>query len=184
VRVTFTKDSDRRYTVAVVRDREPGLLPRHGPGNDAYLPHDLAHLLIEIDFGIALGVFGQLAAGASGIFPPESTARALRTKRIDERVGALGRVDMDRSEKLTYLCVSEWERRVGRRRRLPSGADPTRADAQEVDRVVSSLDREARRWHRLPIGGSLSYDWPAHLVVDPARTHHGRRVRRQLTDRR
>src|SRR4051812_43979410 len=121
MRVTFTKDSDRRYTVGIEREREPRLLPRHGPGNDAYLPHDLAHLLVETSFEIRLGVFGQLAAGATGIFAPLS--RGLRTKRTDARVGAIGRADMDRSEKLTSLCVSEWERRVGRRATLPPAAD-------------------------------------------------------------
>jgi len=184
VRVTFSKDSDRRYTVAVEREREPRLLPRHGPGNDAYLPHDLAHLLVEIAFEIRLGVFGQLAAGSTGIFAPLSNAHALRTKRTDARIGAIGRDDMDRSEKLTRLCVSEWERRVGRRASQPPGADPSRATADEIERAVQSLDRAARRWHRLPIGGFVSYEWPAHLVVDPGRTHRGRRTRTAATDRR
>jgi hypothetical protein len=184
MRVTFTKDSERRYTVAVDRDREPGLLPRHGPGNDPYLPHDIAQLLVEIEFGIRLGVFGQLAAGAVGIFAPVSRSHALRTKRIDERIGVLGRADMERSEKLTHLCVSEWERRVGRRRALPATVDVSRASGAEVDAAVAVLADAAPRWHRLPIGGSVGYEWPARLTVDPARTHRGRRVRHPVTDRR
>jgi hypothetical protein len=91
---------------------------------------------------------------------------------------------MDRSEKLTSLCVSEWERRVGRRASQPRGTDASRAAADELERAVQSLDREARRWHRLPIGGFVGYEWPAHLVVDPGRTHRGRRTRTAATDRR
>jgi hypothetical protein len=184
MRVSFTKDSDRRYTVAVERARRPALMPRRGPGNDPYLPHDLAYLLVEIEFGIRLGVFGQLAAGGSGIFSPEPSAATLRNRRADARIGAMGRSDMARSERLTYLCVSQWERRVRRRATLPPGVDEALATAEEVDLAVQTLDREARRWHRLPIGGSVGYAWPTRLEFDPAGTHRGRRARRALTDRR
>jgi hypothetical protein len=180
MRVTFTKESERRYLVAIERRHEPRLVPIHGPGNDSYLPHDLAHLVTEIEVGIRLGVFGQLAAGATGIFPTEAGGPSLRNKRRDARIGSVGRGEMDRSEKLTYLCVSEWERRAGRRARVPPGVDTTLATRDEIERTVRALDREARRWHALPIGGSLAYDWPPDLEVDIAHSRRGRRDDRRL----
>lgn len=184
MRVTFTKESDRRYLVAIDRDRGPRLVPRHGPGNDQYVPHDIAHLVIETELGIALGVFGQLAAGGTGIFSTDGRRPSARRKRSDARLGALGRADMSRSEKLTYLCTSEWERRAGRRAGLPPGADTTLATADEIERVVRSLDRAARRWHALPIGSSIAYEWPQRLTLNSAGTHRGRRMRTAVTDRR
>ena len=44
MRVTFTKLAGRRYLVAIDREHGPPLQPRHGPGYDEQLPHDIAAL--------------------------------------------------------------------------------------------------------------------------------------------
>ena len=78
MRVTFTKLDATRYEVGIEREHGPALLPRPGPGQDPRMPHDLEHFLVEEHFGIELGVFGQLAAGGSGIFfpaPEDNSAR-------------------------------------------------------------------------------------------------------------
>ncbi|CAM3313237.1 hypothetical protein OCAE111667_03235 [Occultella aeris] len=73
MRVTFTKVDGKRYLVAIERERGPALVPRHAPGYDDLMPHDLSHYLVEECFEIQLGVWGQLAAAAASSRPHPST---------------------------------------------------------------------------------------------------------------
>lgn len=177
MRVTFTRVDRAHYRVAVDRDRGPRLAPRLAPGYDDYMPHDLAHFLVELEFGIRLGVFGQLAAGGSGIFAPVPAERTGRARRSDRRLAGIGRADMARSEALVHRCVSEWARRAGRPARLPAAADRAVADPQDVERTVRRLAAAAKRWHALGPGGSLTFSWPGQLTFDPAGSHAGRQVK-------
>ncbi len=73
VEVTFTKTGARRYRVAATRDKAPELVMDPAPGFDSFLPHDLVHFLVECEWGIQNGIFGQLAAGGdAGTFRPRS----------------------------------------------------------------------------------------------------------------
>jgi hypothetical protein len=186
VRVTFTKSSGRRYIVTVERDHGPQLEPRFAPGYDDWMPHDLAHYLIEEQFGIKLGVFGQLAAGGGGIFAPAPADRTGRSRRSSTRLGRAGRTDMQRSEQLVYHCVSAWEVRTGRRRALPPLADLGATTPAELDRAVGRLQDVARRWHALAPGESLTFTWPASCTINPAGSRQGRKAKRAAgqTDRR
>jgi hypothetical protein len=177
VRVTFAKSSGRRYVVAVERERGPRLEPRFAPGYHDWMPHDLAHYLIEEQFSIKLGIFGQLAAGGGGIFAPAPADRTGRSRRSAERLGRAGRTDMQRSEKLVYRCVSEWELRTGRRRLLPPLADLGTTTPAELARAVSRLDEVATRWHALAPGKSLRFTWPKSCTINPAGSQQGRNVK-------
>ena len=86
MRVTFTKTTSRHYTISIDRERGPRLLPRGAPGFDNAMPHDLAHYVVEDFYGIELGVFGQIAAGASGIFFPAADNKLLRLRRASARI--------------------------------------------------------------------------------------------------
>ena len=121
MRVTFTRTGTRQYAVAIEREHGPRLVPRSAPGYDDLMPHDLAHYLVEETFGIRLGVFGQLAAGGAGVFTPASADRTVRVRRSEHRIAAAGRPDMGRSERLVYLCVSQWQRRTGLSTQRPVG---------------------------------------------------------------
>jgi hypothetical protein len=180
MRVTFTRDGGRRYSIAIERERGPELVPRPAPGYDDHLPHDLAHYLVEEQFGLALGVFGRLAAGGGGMYTPAPADRSERYARTARRLAAAGRHDMGRSETLVYLCVSEWQRRTGRRATLPDGVDTSAAGPAELDRAVRRLDEVSRRWHALPPGGSLTFTWPAAFTVDPGGSRRGRRSARSV----
>src|SRR4051794_26996930 len=98
MKVTFTKADHKRYTITVVRSSGPALVPRFAPGYDDLMPHDLAHYLVEEQYEIPLGVWGQLAAGGGGIFTPAPEDNTLAVKRRAQRIAAVGREDMRRSE--------------------------------------------------------------------------------------
>lgn len=156
--VTFTKGPGRAYTVAVRREKAPELAPRRGPGSHPYLPHDLVHLVVEVEAGLRGGVFGRIAAGESGLFWPADPARRRRVNRRESRrkPSPAARADMARSEELAGLCMPLWELRRGHRDRLPAylaGADTT---DPLVDRIVTRLDELADHWHALSEDGSLT----------------------------
>jgi hypothetical protein len=165
MRVTFTKSGGRRYAVAFDREHGPPLVPRHAPGYDDLMPHDLAHFVVEEELGIRLGVFGQLAAGGSGVFRPAPEDDTTRVRRTARRIAAIGRDDMLRSEHLSWVCEAAWR---------GSAAD---VDA-DVARVVRRLDELSARWVALGVGGSLVLEWPERLTVDVGRSPQGRKVSR------
>jgi hypothetical protein len=182
MRVTFTKAASWQYTISIDRERGPRLLPRGAPGFDESMPHDLAHYLVEESFGIELGVFGQIAAGASGIFFPAAADDSLRSRRTSARIGAVGRADMQRSEDLVRVCMSEWHRSRGVA--TPLMADTgVRVDPERLAQAVARIDAVAKRWQRLPVGDSLRFTWTAR-AFDPAGSKAGRRVGREGDARR
>jgi hypothetical protein len=155
-------------------------MPRTAPGYDDYMPHDLAHYVVEESLGIRLGVFGQLAAGGSGIFAPYGGKESKRVRRTTHRIELVGRSDMQRSEQMVWLCVAEWMRRSGRRYELP--LVPCEIEKRALDTVVERLESESGQWRVLQVGGSLEFVWPRHLVFDTSGSREGRRSERRAKD--
>ena len=177
MQVRFTKLAGRRYEVAVERVHGPRLEPRNGPGYDARLPHDLAHFAVEEQLGLRLGVFGQLAAGGSGLFTPAPADRSVADRRAGRRFAGAGRADMRRSEAAVGRCVAEWRRRTGLGWAGPIAEVDADLSESDVDRIVSRLDELARAWWALAPGSSLTLDWPRWATVDPAGSRQGRQQR-------
>ena len=176
MRVVFTKAGAKRYTISIDRERGPALLPRFGPGYDDLMPHDLAHYVVEEFFAIELGVWGQLAAGGGGIFWPAPEDNTLRFKRQVERLGAVGRSDMHRSERLVVLTVAAWEKSIRRVKQKTRTFD-VHVDPDTLRRAVARMDEVAQQWRALPHGGTLAFDWPRELTLDVGRSQRGRRHR-------
>jgi hypothetical protein len=174
MQVTFTKVDAKRYLVAIEREHGPGLVPRFAPGYDDLMPHDLAHYLVEEEFEIELGVFGQLAAGGSGIFMPAPEDNTGRFRRSARRIAAVGRTDIAHSERLVVVSMLEWEASIGRRRpktrQHVDGVEPAALDA-----AVRRLSDAAGTWRSLQYGRSLTFEWPRRLTFDAAKSHRGRR---------
>lgn len=61
--LVFRRTGERRYAVEAQRVRFPKLVMDPAPGYNRLIPHDMMHLVVEAQLGIAHGVFGQLAAG-------------------------------------------------------------------------------------------------------------------------
>ncbi|OJY47531.1 hypothetical protein [Pseudonocardia sp. 73-21] len=159
MQVTFTKWGHRRYLVTIDREQGPPLVPRGGPGYDDHLPHDIAHFAVEEQLGLALGVFGQLAAGGAGIFAPAPVDRTTGERRRAQCIAAAGRPDMARSEAVVRICTARWQASSGRAAG-PVADHGNVATVAETERVLARFDELSARWRALPDGGSLVLDWP------------------------
>jgi hypothetical protein len=145
------------------------------PGFDEWLPHDIVHFIVEQHFEITLGVFGQLAAGGdAGTFFTIPHRRRDPARRLSDRLGALGRQDTARSERLTGACMTAWHARHGRRWEF-AGTAAAEASTAVPEALLGELDAVARRWHSLPVGGSLTLTWPSRLTPRPGGSSRGRR---------
>jgi hypothetical protein len=89
-------------------------------------------------------------------------------------VETTGRNDLMQAERLAQSCVPEWERRSGRRSSLPDYADLNSIPSQTLERIVSRLERESRRWRALQVGQSMTLEWPPELTVKIGQTSLGR----------
>jgi hypothetical protein len=185
MKVTFTKNEGRRYSVSFAREHGPALAPRNAPGYDPHLPHDLVHLLVEKQFGIRLGVFGQIAAGGEGVFRPAPNDRSGRTRRTTRRLGDIGRGDMARSERLVNMIHPLWELRSGRKPNTQPVVDPRLATPFDISATMERFDEYASQWEALRPGESITVEWPEDLTYNAGgstagrarvRDHAGRRV--------
>jgi hypothetical protein len=162
VRVTFRKAGDERYSVHVDRDRYPDLWCGT-VGYDDRLPHDLLHFVAEVEYGLDGGIFGDLAAGGNArifqSYDPALTAKMWRRQRIRPTKLPEGR----RSEQLAWTLEQGW-----RARSLPP-------------QLQRKLDELAERWHTLPVGGSLTLEWPR---PEGRKRHPARERRRPVAARR
>jgi hypothetical protein len=151
VDVIFTRTGERRYSVSIDRPGQPRMVMSPAPGYHPYLPHDIVHFTVEAEAGIELGVFGQVAAGGTaGTFWPADPEQRRRLRKRGDRLAAAGRNDATISERLASVAIRVWEKR--------NGADPT-GDAL-TRRIQYRLDEYAALWHALPVGGSLTLQWP------------------------
>ena len=173
MKVTFTKVDAKRYSIEIEREHGPALVPRPGPGYDDLMPHDLAHYLVEEYFEIELGVWGQLAAGGGGIFAPVPEDNTLKYQRRGQRIAAIGRDDMARSEQLVVITVSAWERSIDRIKHQ-TREFPIHVDPDALHGAVRRMDEVARRWQALRHGTSLTFTWPNHLTFEASKSRRGR----------
>jgi hypothetical protein len=163
--VTFTKDSGHRYLMTVVRERGPELAPRHGPGYDDYLPHDVVHFLVEAEARLTGGAFGRIAVGQSNLFWPTDNRLLRHQKRREakRKPSPIEHAQMGRSEDLASVCRVLWQLRGGHRSEPPLWFDrvpPEDLESRLTERILARLDEFAARWHALPPGGSITLTWP------------------------
>lgn len=161
--VVFTKTGSG-YRIKVLRADGPQLAPRNGPGSNAAIPHDAAHLLVEQEAGIGAGVFGRLvpSQGLDGLFWPLDPVARKRAGKAKKVPSAAQSAEMARSEYLASLTVPLWE--VARGRRAPDPVWPGRAEAADIApdllaRIFARYDDFAARWLSLPDGGDLVVRW-------------------------
>jgi hypothetical protein len=180
--VTFTLIDDKRYGIAISREHGPDIPLMQAPGYDDWMPHDLAHYLVEEHFGIRLGIFGQTAAGG-GSFAPDPAERSGRSARTAKRLDSIAHAGVGESEALVGICVAAWRRRAYGEP-LPPWVSEADTEREGVAACVDRLDELAHRWHALQPGRSLTLTWPRRLTVDPGRMRAGRRTQKNATQRR
>lgn len=120
--VTFTRTGERRYAVGIEFPDAPALVMHPAPGFDPMIPHDLVHLAVELEYGIAHGVFGQVADGGhAGTFRRADGAVDRNLRRRGDRLVRQHGDQLARSEALAQAATIAWHR-VG-------GRPPTRASS-------------------------------------------------------
>ena len=164
--VTFRRTGERRYAVIARPVRWPAVTMDPAPGFDPRLPHDLVHYAVELEHGIELGVFGQLAVGGNlRTFRRLDATPDRRLRRRGERLAREHIAVLARSERLAAEALYAW---TGGAR---SGAES----------VCAQLDELSARWSGLDIGGELTVHWSetsASRALHPA-GGPGRRAARQ-----
>lgn len=164
MQVRFERTGNRRYAVAVLRDRHGDLRMDPAPGYSDLIPHDLVHLVVEEECGLEDGIFGQLAAGGNaGTFVPTEELRTKAWARQVERRNRATGTDMGRSEDLVAQVYPRWLRRRGH---LPGShyvlqdPPPTELSGRDLDRLSQRLDGLSSQWRALEVGAALVVEWP------------------------
>lgn len=160
MQVVFERTGPRQYAVAVHRD----LRMAPAPGYSDLIPHDLVHLVVEVELGLRDGVFGQLAAGGNaGTFvPTEETRTKAWARQVERRNRSTGR-QMARSENLVAQLYPRWLRRRGH---LPGShyvlQEPPPTDLRPAvqERMMRRLDDLSARWRSVQVGAAMAVDWP------------------------
>ena len=182
--VSFRKESDRHYSITIVKKDGSRLRMAGAPGYSQWLPHDLQHLIVEKALRLKSGVFGQVeAGGTAGTFHEIGTdgskrersrrRRALRKK--SRSLASAGQSDSERSERATIVCLYHWmkdsERRelraeAGRIRDVAlstlEGMTSPERDAyteEALDEIVREMERLSALWQRTRVGESLDVTW-------------------------
>ena len=166
--VTFPRLPDHEAGYSVV-ERDDGVVYQlRGSRAGTALPHDIMHLVVERELGLADGIWGGIAAGmvfgsmrhVSGRRPPRVTDRSEQLKRTNrdrilraellgnlvEAVAALDNPSVDDIRRLTATKLSVL--------RMPEPPSP-----QAFAAAARALQVEAARWARLRPGEELRYEW-------------------------
>jgi hypothetical protein len=191
--VVFRRSGERRYGVEVKRPPFRDVEMNPAPGYDPLLPHDLMHLVVEAELGLAHGIYGQLSAGGdAGTFRPtvnaSETSREIarlrrRVKTRGEKLSQQGRDDCAQSERATYICWQHWFARsqsANRRttaaamaqqakevREVAGDAELAALDQRKLDEICERLDELSACWSSLEVGQSMAVRWPD-LAIVPA----------------
>jgi hypothetical protein len=185
MRVEFHRTAVRAYAVKVSRETGPAMIMDPAPGYDPQMPHDLLHLIIEMELGFTRGIFGQLAAGGTaGTFRHAERATtdrrdaARRRRHLNgkgDRLVAEGRGEAESSERLSAFCLHAWlarstdptlrQKAVAMSPNLPprSGAGGGGSEAALTEtllrNVLERMDDWSAQWRRVRVGECLVVPW-------------------------
>lgn len=165
MQVRFERTGERRYAVAVLRADHGDLRMDPAPGYSDLIPHDLVHLVVEEEFGLRDGIFGQLAAGGNaGTFAPTDELRTKAWARQVERRNRSTGLEMGRSEDLAAQVYPRWLRHRGHEpgsHYALQEPPPTELSDADLARAMDRLDDLSARWKAVGVGGSLTVEWRA-----------------------
>lgn len=168
--ITFTRTGERNYSMVVVRDDKVTL---QVPSFDrpTWLPHDLAHYVVEFNLELQFGFWGRIASGArypgmsvlEGRQRPHATARSRTLIRGARQNGTESEVlvglltEMARQELETDQAAVQALLRQARQLDLPTGRS---LQAEQVRQVCQRLRAMQQQWARLAVGQSIIVIWP------------------------
>jgi hypothetical protein len=153
-----------------------GGIARRGP---VHVIHDLPHLVVESLFGIADGLWAELASGSHAAAGRAATAREAKRRkkgRIVSGAAAGARTSEwltpghRRAKAITNCVTNRWgdgpDTPAGVRDRAGRQRDPSLEDllASVNDETIAVAIRGVRdleeRWMAVPPGGNLRLSWP------------------------
>ena len=162
-------DRDRAYL-------KGGDVARRGP---IHIVHDLPHLVVESLFGIADGLWGELASGfhaAAGHAASARDPKRQKQGRIVSGAAAGARTGQwltpghRRAKTITNCVTNHWgdgpDNPAGVRERVAWASDPslqdllTRVDDETIATAIRGVRDLERRWLAVPPGGKLKLVWP------------------------
>jgi hypothetical protein len=172
--VQFRRTAARGYAVMIIRKDLPVVEMNPAPGYDPLVPHDLMHLIVELELGLSNGIFGQVAKGGNaGSFrligeDRKDGRQVKRHRKRGEKLRRGGRDDCAQSERATWVCWQEWLSRSQRKKLTTDisahaqsvrGNVPALTDAV-INRICMRLDDLSARWASLGVGESITVEWP------------------------
>lgn len=144
-----------------------------------HVVHDLPHLVVESLFGIADGLWAELAAGSHAAAARAATARDPGRQKLGRIVsGAAAGVPAKawltpghrRAKAITNCVTNRWgdgpDTPGGVRDRAARAGDPAprellaRVDDATITLAIRGVKDLERRWLALPPGGKLTLSWP------------------------
>lgn len=185
MKVEFHRTGEKRYAVVVRREGFSELRIDPAPGFDPLMPHDLMHFLVEQEFEIPRGVFGQLKlGGTAGTFRPGTSTKKSNKRansRIRRKLAKRGKKfaeqgnDYDQSERATYVCWQNWlahskdselrtqalkmrdegESIMGR---MP-GSEKALYTKKKLAEIRARIDEVSERWSNLQVGQFITLEW-------------------------
>jgi hypothetical protein len=162
-------DRDRAYL-------NDGDVARRGP---VHVVHDLPHLVVESSFGIADGLWGELAGGSHAAAGHAASARDPKRQKqgrivsgaaAGARTGEWLTPGHRRAKTITNCVTNRWgdgpDTPAGVRERVARAGDPSlrdllaRADDQTIAMAIRGVRDLECRWVATPPGGKLRLSWP------------------------
>lgn len=191
MKLIFRRTGERRYAVEAHRTGFPNLEINPAPGYDPLIPHDMMHLVVEAQLGLAHGIYGQLAAGGTGgtfrlvVKSDESSRKISRARHRlaarGERLKTKGRDELLQSERATYICWQYWLGRSSSSDRRKTAQTMTQQarqvrdvagvaelhalDQGKLEQICKHLDQLSSHWSSLKIGQSMAVHWPDLAIV-------------------
>jgi hypothetical protein len=182
MQLTFTRRDERRYATVVVRDDGVTLFVPSFE-QPTWLPHDLAHYVVERAIGLTHGFWGSVAEGA--VFPgmkvlkgrqaPHAAARSREILRqmAASQQGTEAEVMVDFFVHLTQQgCTPRGAAQLGNLWH-PSKSPPRSLETREVQQVCRDLQAMQQQWQALAVGTSMTLTWDM-----PLRHRHVKQVKR------
>ena len=174
MKVTFTRHPGRRDQVQVTR-RDGTLLAWDFPSHDARLPHDLCHLVVEQDLGLANGFWGLVDQGVDVRVTDDRADLLLDGKPLRECPGADFSGLMQAEEAVALLSPTGLQTEqagslvvahlgtspdtpepAGMQPPAPGFTLPPTATADAVASIRRRLLDLGRQWHTLADGDSIT----------------------------
>jgi hypothetical protein len=204
MRITFQRFPDYASAYSVI-ERDNGVVYRMQEFTRAgtRLPHDLRHLIVERELGVADGIWGGIAAGmvyasmehVRGRRPPHSAQRSAELKRTQQQRLMRAELLANLVEAIAMLDDPSTDE-IGRLTRaklsvvpvVEPGADPAAVvelpSPEVLVAAARALQVETARWARLRIGEELVYEWRLPVPAQVRRALRAVPRQREAGDRR